>query len=132
MRSRIDNQRTVLVVDDHPELRVCLGHLLERAGYRILLAGNGAEGLEQLRRERVHVVVLDIDMPVMNGLAFLAACSEDPKLACVPVVVYSADPQPAGLPPGVRAWVWKGSESSDLLAAIEASQSGPPGKATAR
>src|SRR5437763_716256 len=46
VRSRIDNQRTVLVVDDHPELRVCLGHLLERAGYRILLAGNGAEGLE--------------------------------------------------------------------------------------
>ena len=121
MRSRIDKQRTVLVVDDHAELRVTLQRLLERAGYHVLQAGNGAEGLEQLRRARVHVVVLDIDMPVMNGRAFLAARATDPELARVPVVVYSADPQPAGLPSGVSAWIWKGSDSSDLLAAIEAS-----------
>jgi CheY-like chemotaxis protein len=123
VRSRIDNQRTVLVVDDHPDLRLSLQRLLERAGYHVLEAGNGAEGLEQLRRARVDVVVLDIDMPVMNGRAFLAARTADPDLSRVPVVVYSADPQPARLPAGVVAWIWKGTESAELLAAIGADRS---------
>jgi len=120
VRSRKDKQRTVLVVDDHPELRLSLQHLLELAGYRVLVAANGAEGLEQLRRGCVHVVVLDIDMPVMDGRAFLAARSADAQLARVPVVVYSADPQPAALPAGITAWIWKGTESADLLRAIDA------------
>jgi len=120
VRSRNDKQRTVLVVDDHAELRLSLQHLLEWAGYRVLVAGNGAEGLEQLRSARVHVVVLDIDMPVMNGRTFLAARSKDAQLASVPVVVYSADPRPAALPAGVGAWIWKGAESAELIGAIEA------------
>jgi len=120
VRSRNDNQRTVLVVDDHAELRRSLQHLLERAGYRVLVAENGAEGLEQLRSGRVHVVVLDIDMPVMNGRRFLAARSADAQLARVPVVVYSADPRPAVLPAGITAWIWKGTESAELLGAIDA------------
>lgn len=119
MRSTHGNERTVLVVDDHAELRVSLQHLLERAGYRVELAANGVEGLERLRGGRIHLVVLDIDMPVMNGRAFLAARAEDDVLARVPVVVYSADPQPAALPAGVSAWIWKGTESADLLAALE-------------
>ncbi|HYR18365.1 MAG TPA: response regulator [Myxococcales bacterium] len=120
MRSLNDDQRTVLVVDDHAELRLSVQRLLERAGYRVLVAGNGAEGLEQLRSTRVHVVVLDIDMPVMNGRMFLAARSKDAQLARVPVVVYSADPRPAALPAGITAWIWKGTESAELLGAIEA------------
>ena len=119
MRSRDDNQRTVLLVDDHAELRLSLQRLLERAGYRVLVAGNGAEGLEQLRSTRVHVVVLDIDMPVMNGRSFLAARSKDARLALVPVVVYSADPRPAALPAGITDWIWKGTESAELLGAVE-------------
>src|SRR5439155_195109 len=82
---RIDNRRAVLVTDGHPELRVSLQRLLERAGYHVLQAGNGAEGLEHLRRARIDVVVLDMDMPVMNGRAFLAARAADPELSRVPV-----------------------------------------------
>jgi len=130
VRSRIDNQRTVLVVDDHSELRTCLERLLERVGYRVLLAENGADGLDQLRRERVDAVVLDIDMPVMNGREFLAARAAEPALARVPVVVYSADPQPPRLPDGVSEWIWKGSDSPELLAAIERSLTGGPGAAS--
>jgi CheY-like chemotaxis protein len=118
VRSRNDDQRTVLVVDDHLQLRRSLQRLLERAGYRVLVAADGAEGLEQLRSGSVHVVVLDIDMPVMNGRAFLAARSADAQLGRIPVVVYSADPRPATLPAGITAWIWKGTESAELLGAI--------------
>jgi two-component system, chemotaxis family, chemotaxis protein CheY len=120
VRSRNDDQRTVLVVDDHAGLRLSLQRLLEIAGYRVLAAANGAEAIVQLRGGRVHTVVLDIDMPVMNGRAFLAARSADAELARVPVVVYSADPRPAALPPGINAWIWKGTESAELLGVIAA------------
>ena len=122
MRSGIDKERTVLVVDDHRELRTLLQSLLERAGYRVEIAEHGEQALQRLRRGRVDAVVLDIDMPVMNGRAFLEARSKDADLARVPVVVYSADLQPAMLPAGITAWIWKGAESSDLLAAIAACQ----------
>jgi CheY-like chemotaxis protein len=121
VRSRDDDgQRTVLVVDDHAQLRHSLERLLERAGYRVLAAGNGAEGLARLRSGGVDVVVLDIDMPVMNGRAFLVARSADAQLARIPVVVYSADPRPPALPSGLTAWIWKGTESAELLGAIAA------------
>jgi len=122
LRSRADN-RTVLVVDDHAALRTSLHHLLQRSGYVVLLAENGALAVEQLRSSRVDVIVLDIDMPIMNGFAFLAARAADPHLSRVPVVVYSAEPQPAAVPNGVSAWIWKGSESSDLIAALQAALS---------
>jgi len=120
VHSRVSGQRTVLVVDDHAELRLTLQELLERRGYAVRLAENGVVGLEQLRNGRIHAVVLDIDMPVMNGRAFLAALAADAELSHVPVVVFSADPQPARLPTGVSAWIWKGTESADLLAALAA------------
>ena len=120
MHSRVKGKRTVLIVDDHAELRLILQELLERRGYAVRLAENGVVGLEQLRNGRIHAVVLDIDMPVMNGRAFLAALAADAELSRVPVVVFSADPQPARLPAGVGAWIWKGTESADLLAALAA------------
>jgi len=116
-----ERQRTVLLVDDHAELRECLQRIVERAGYVVELAGNGAEGLERLRVGRIDLIVLDIDMPVMNGRDFLAARATNDAFARVPVVVYSADPQPPLLPAGVSAWIWKGTESADLLAALERS-----------
>lgn len=126
MRSPGDRKRTVLVVDDHAELRVCLERIVERAGYLVEIATNGREALERLRLGRIDVVVLDIDMPVMNGRDFLAARAMDETLARIPVVVYSADPQPPVLPAGVSAWVWKGTESADLLLAMAQTQSAAP------
>jgi len=118
--SQAANGRTVLVIDDHEELRGVLGRVLERSGYRVDLAGNGKEGLDRLRHGRVDLIVLDIDMPVMNGRQFLAARAGDARLSAIPVVVYSADSQPAVLPADVSAWIWKGADVSDLLHALSA------------
>ena len=118
LASRKDTQRRVLVVDDHAELRSVLRRVLERSGYHVEVAENGAAGLDRVRRARVDVIILDIDMPIMNGRAFLAARAADTALLRIPVVVYSADPQPAAVPAGVSAWIWKGTEVSELLQAL--------------
>jgi two-component system CAI-1 autoinducer sensor kinase/phosphatase CqsS len=109
----------VLLVEDHEGLRTGLGRLLERAGYRVEIAGHGGHGIDQLRRRHVDLVVLDLDMPVVDGREFLSMHALDAQLARVPVLVYSAAPAPAPLPPGVAAYVWKGADVADLLRAIE-------------
>jgi DNA-binding NtrC family response regulator len=63
---------SILVVDDDPDIREVLVDRLESLGYRVVTAANGMEGLETLERENARLVLLDIEMPGMNGLEMLA------------------------------------------------------------
>ena len=66
-------EATILVVDDEPELSRALSKLLGRNGYHVLTALNGEEGLAILRREEIHLVLSDLQMPKMGGLDLLKA-----------------------------------------------------------
>jgi len=61
----------LLVIDDEQGIRSLLDTLLSRKGYAVVLADGGRKGLELIRRERPDVVVLDLKMPGMEGLAVL-------------------------------------------------------------
>jgi CheY-like chemotaxis protein len=82
---------TVLVVDDEKPLRQYMARVLEDAGYRVLLAGNGLEGLALVERgsPRVHLVVTDVHMPLMTGPELAAALSD--HLDQPPVLYVSGD-----------------------------------------
>jgi len=71
---------TVLIVDDSVTIRRILGRALADSGYRIEEAGNGREALDQCRAEPPDLVLLDIDMPVMDGLSTLRAMKDDEQL----------------------------------------------------
>jgi len=58
---------TILCIDDEPNVLVVRKMLLESVGYRVLLAESGPQGLEILRRENVHTVIVDYKMPDMTG-----------------------------------------------------------------
>jgi two-component system response regulator HydG len=64
---------TILIVDDEPELCRALSKLLSRNGYEVVTAGNGEEALLQLRRQEIHLVLSDLQMPRMGGLDLLKA-----------------------------------------------------------
>lgn len=84
------NQRaTVLVVDDDPDTVETMRDILEEEGHTVLSARNGLEGLQIALQERPDLVLLDLDMPVMDGRAFLAAVAQTPALAEMTVVVLS-------------------------------------------
>jgi two-component system response regulator HydG len=68
-----EHDATILVVDDEPELSRALSKLLTRNGYHVLTAGNGEEGLAILRREEIHLVLSDLQMPRMGGMDLLKA-----------------------------------------------------------
>ncbi len=82
--------RCVLVVDDESIIRTFLAEGLADAGYEVLIARDGAEALDSVNRFHPDAVLLDLLMPVMDGWAFLRERREQPALAAVPVVVFSA------------------------------------------
>src|SRR5262245_24952755 len=85
-----DSDRLVLVVDDQESTREAFALLLREVGYRVAMAGNGQEALDQLRVERPALILLDLVMPVMDGWQFRDAQRADPTLAEIPVVVCSS------------------------------------------
>ena len=72
--------KTVLVVDDEPDVVTYLETLLRDNGYATIAAGDGKEGMEKLRRERPDLVCLDITMPVESGIRFYRDLKEDRAL----------------------------------------------------
>ena len=80
----------VLVVDDDPGVRERLRTVLERAGYTVGEAGDGAEALGRVAHGPPRAILLDLTMPVMDGFAFLHALRERPGCADIPVIVFSA------------------------------------------
>ena len=80
----------LLVVDDNRVNRLLLGRALEQLGHAVTFAENGREALEILRQRRVDLVLLDIEMPEMNGYQVLEALAADPHFRDLPVVMMSS------------------------------------------
>ncbi len=68
---RREGQGDVLVVDDDADMRQRLRSVLERSGWRVREAGDGAEALARVAESLPHLVLLDLTMPVMDGFSFL-------------------------------------------------------------
>jgi CheY-like chemotaxis protein len=81
----------ILVVDDDDASRNAMQVLLEMDGFRVVTAADGKEGLDYLHAGlQPMAILLDLCMPRMDGFQFRSAQAQEPKLANIPVVVYSA------------------------------------------
>ena len=80
----------ILVVDDNRVNRLLLGRSLEQLGHTVSFAENGRDAVESLRKSRVDLVLLDIEMPEMDGYQVLAALGADSQLRDIPVVMMSS------------------------------------------
>jgi PAS domain S-box-containing protein len=85
---REDN--SVLIVNDEPDQLRLMRNLLNKAGYSVLTADDGREGLAMARRERPDLVISDVSMPEMNGLEFCRHIRADSELKTVPILLISA------------------------------------------
>lgn len=87
---------TVLVVEDEPLIAFALEAELEDAGYTVVTAPNGRQGLEELAKApRPDLVLTDMMMPVMSGPEMLAAIGANPDLRVIPIIVLSSLPESA-------------------------------------
>jgi two-component system chemotaxis sensor kinase CheA len=105
--------RAVLLAEDSITSRTLLKNILELAGHRVEVAADGAEALQKLRAGRYDVVVSDIEMPRLDGIALTQAIRAEPELAQVPVVLVSSLATDAdrerGTDAGANAYIVKSS-----------------------
>ena len=80
----------ILVVDDEALLRAMLRDALEEAGYAVVLAENGRDGIASAKADRPDCILLDVMIPGLDGYQTCAAIKADPDLADIPVLLISA------------------------------------------
>jgi PAS domain S-box-containing protein len=116
--------RRVLVADDNADMREYLVRLLRGAGYRVDAVADGQQALSHIRAERPDLVVSDVMMPRLDGLALVAALRNDPHTVGVPVLLLSAragqEASIEGLQAGADDYLVKPFVAAELLARVRA------------
>jgi CheY-like chemotaxis protein len=84
----------VLVVEDDPDVSTSINDIVEERGYRAICVGNGREALSALEDERPALMLVDLFMPIMNGVEFLKVIKSSPKLATIPRVIMTGANDP--------------------------------------
>lgn len=113
------SERAVLVVEDHAGIRESLVGLLEDEGYRAVGVCNGSEALRRLEAWRPALILMDLMMPVMNGVDLSARLRSDPALAQIPIVVVTASRRSDsdGIP--AVGWLQKPFDIAELLSVVK-------------
>ncbi len=114
---------SVLIVNDEPDQLTLMGNLLRKAGYSILTAGDGLDGLTIARQKRPDLVISDVTMPRMNGLEFCREIRADSELRTVPILLVTAlqkdtESAVAGLQAGADDYLEFPFDSARLVAKV--------------
>jgi two-component system, cell cycle response regulator DivK len=113
----------VLLVEDNELNRDMLSRRLQRRGYEVSLAVDGQHALEQAAAHRPDVILMDMDLPVLNGWDATRKLRADPEIRNIPVIALTAHALPAdrerAMEAGCDAYQSKPIEFADLLSKIE-------------
>lgn len=114
--------RTVLTVDDSPTIRDMLASTLSEAGYRVVQARDGREGIEKLQSEAVDCIITDVNMPNLDGLDMIEQVRRDGRHKAIPILVLTTESAPAlkarARKAGATGWIVKPFDPVRLMDAI--------------
>lgn len=114
---------TVLVVEDTPSEMELMSHYLREAGYRVISAPSGQEGLDKAIAQRPDVIITDIIMPGISGYELCRKLKRTPQTQAVPVVICSSKKQDIdrlwGMRQGAKAYLTKPYTKAELAEAVE-------------
>ena len=124
-----ENELYVLLVEDTEDNRMMMRRLLELSGYRVSEAVNGVEAVRLAERETPNIILMDLSLPIVDGLAATRRIRRLPHLANVPIIAVSAhdsaDFHSDALAAGCDAYITKPvdySELEDLIVELTAKQ----------
>lgn len=113
---------TILVVDDSASLRQVVSTTLKNAGYDVIEAVDGHDGLTKLDGRKIHLIISDVDMPGLDGFGFVLNAKKRPNYRFTPVIMLTTESSDnkkmAGQAAGVRAWMVKPFLPERILAAV--------------
>ena len=131
---------TIVLVEDDPAVRKMTALRLEHEGYTVAVAGDGEEALAVIAASRPDLIILDIQLPKLNGFDVCARLHADPTTARIPIIVFTAFDvhqrvlATRGAELGIADWLRKPFRSADLMARIRnvlQDKSRNPGETTA-
>ena len=112
----------VLIADDEPNIVVSLEFMMKREGYEVVVARDGVQALEAIRRERPALVLLDATMPGLSGFEVCEAVRADPELRDTRILMLTAKGRETdkarGMGVGVDAYVTKPFSTRELVAKV--------------
>lgn len=114
--------KTILIVDDSASIRQVVGLALKREGYDVIQAEDGKDALSKLNGVKVHLIISDVNMPVMDGITFVKEVKKMSAYKFTPICMLTTesdqDKMMAGKAAGAKAWVVKPFQPPQLLDAV--------------
>jgi len=114
--------KTILIVDDSASLRQVVSIALKGAGYEVLEAADGQEGLSKLDGTKINLIISDVNMPNMDGISMAKEIKNMPNYKFTPIIMLTteagADKKDLGKAAGVKAWVVKPFKPDQMLDAV--------------
>jgi two-component system chemotaxis response regulator CheY len=111
-----------MVVDDSASMRQVVGIALRTAGYEVLEGCDGKDALARLDGRKVHLIISDVNMPNMDGIAFLKEVKKHPSYRFTPVIMLTTESQASkmdeGRAAGAKAWMVKPFQPAQILDAV--------------
>ncbi|HEX9234232.1 MAG TPA: response regulator [Candidatus Acidoferrum sp.] len=120
---RVHHERVVVVADDSISVRKFVGRMLEKNGYRVILASDGLEAAELITQHGCHLVITDLEMPRMTGYELMAQLRQSPATRRIPVMVVTsragAKHRDRAMKEGAVAFLTKPVQEDQLTEAVE-------------
>jgi chemosensory pili system protein ChpA (sensor histidine kinase/response regulator) len=120
---RVHHERVVVVADDSISVRKFVGRMLEKNGYRVILASDGLEAAELITQHGCHLVITDLEMPRMTGYELMAQLRQSPSTRRIPVMVVTsragAKHRDRAMKEGAVAFLTKPVQEDQLTEAVE-------------
>ena len=118
------DEPTLLVVDDEPEINKLIARIFEKRGYRVNSALDGAEALAAVKRQRPDLIMLDLNLPKIDGWEVCRQLKSDPATRAIPIIMLTAahanvDDAQIGLGLGADEYVAKPFVKAVLLHNVE-------------
>ena len=118
---KMDKQQTVLIADDEAQIREILSIYFQKEGFKIIEAADGAEALAKVSATKPDIIILDIMMPILDGLE---VCKQVRKMSDIPIIMLTAkdedDDRILGLEIGADDYITKPFNSREVVARVKA------------
>jgi chemosensory pili system protein ChpA (sensor histidine kinase/response regulator) len=120
---RVEHERVIVVADDSISVRKFVGRMLEKNGYRVMLAKDGLDAAEVVAQHGCHLVITDLEMPRMTGYELMVQLRQSPTTRRIPVMVVTsragAKHRDRAIKEGAAAFLTKPVQEDQLIAAVE-------------
>lgn len=115
--------KTVMIVDDAVSIRGLASMTLENSGYKVIEAHDGKDALDKISREKINMVITDLNMPEMDGIELIKRMKADSRHKFIPVVILTKETEPElrqqGQAAGAKAWITKPFKPKTILSVVQ-------------